>query len=217
MLRLASLALLPAAVLLACSVSADEHGQFVLIPHGEAFHASGTLVPDTGAYIDDVRRNHRDIRVVVMQYVPGSDDDNDYMDAAWKLREDGFDTVVPADGLVASGGTDFFLAGRNRVIEPGACIGVHSWEDTGPPPYQATELPRDHEDHEDFLEFFEAIGVSPDFYWFTISAAPADGMHWMSPAEINRFQMSTKPVPGSSESADQRAARCNSRAMGDSM
>ncbi|QUL37965.1 hypothetical protein [Erythrobacter sp. JK5] len=210
-----ALALLPVAALLTASASQDELEPFELTPQDGYFVAEGTLVPETGAHIDRVRRDHPAIRVLVMEFVPGSDDDNEYLGTAWKLHRDGFTTVVPGDGLVASGGTDFFLAGRHRIIEPGACIGVHSWEDAGPPAYQATDVPRDHEDHEDFLDYFKAIGISPEFYWFTIAAAPADRMHWMSPAEINRFQMSSTPVPDSGETAAQRAARCSSRAEGD--
>ena len=181
---------------------------------GDRFIATGVLFPQSGSHVDAARRARPDISTLVLQYVPGSDDENDYMDAALKLRQAGFTTIVPADGLVASGGTDFFFAGIHRVIEPGACIGVHSWADDGPPAYQASDLPRDHQDHEDFLRYFAAIGAPAEFYWFTITAAPADGMHWMSPEEINRFGMSTRPVPASNESAAARAERCDARASG---
>lgn len=177
------------------------------------FVARGTLVPESGTHIDAVRRGEEDIRVMVMLNVPGSDDDNDYMDAARKLRQDGFVTIVPSNGLVASGGTDFFLAGSYRIVEPGACLGVHSWEDMGPPAYSAHTIPRGHEDHLDWLEYFEDMGISQDFYWFTIYAAPATGMHWMSPAEINRFGLSSIPVPENDGETDaMRNARCEARA-----
>lgn len=214
MLRPRILALLPACFVLSANSQQADIEPLMLATGSGYFSAIGTLVPETGKHIDRARRDHPEIKVLVMQFVPGSDDDNDYMDAAWKLHRDGFTTVIPSDGLVASGGTDFFLAGKRRIIEPGACVGVHSWEDGGPPAYQATDLPRDHEDHQDFLSFFNAIGVSAEFYWFTISAAPADGMHWMSPAEINRFQMSSEPVALDDESPADRAARCNRRASG---
>lgn len=214
MLRPKNMALLPACFLLSANTPAPDAQPLMLAVGPDYFSAVGTFVPETGQVIDQVRRDNPQIKVMVLEFVPGSDDDNDYMDAAWKLHRDGFTTVIPSDGLVASGGTDFFLAGKVRIIEPGACIGVHSWEDVDPPAYQATDLPRDHEDHEDFLSFFKAIGVSADFYWFTISAAPAQGMHWMSPAEINRFKMSSEPVALDNENPAERAARCNKRAEG---
>ncbi|MEO0439374.1 MAG: alpha/beta hydrolase [Pseudomonadota bacterium] len=192
---------------------ADKDESFKLTAAPGFFLASGTLVPDSGDHINAVRRTNGDITTLVMLNVPGSDDDNDYMDAAWKLHQDKFTTIVPSVGLIASGGTDFFLAGTNRIIEPGACIGVHSWEDVGPPAYSANSLPRDHEDHEDFLKYFAAIGIAADFYWFTINAASASDMHWMSPAEINRFGMSSVALPENDGETDtQREARCNRRA-----
>lgn len=192
---------------------ADDGDSFTLTVGPDFFFASGTLVPESGDHIKAVRRANGGITTLVMLNVPGSDDDNDYMDAAWKLHQAKFTTIVPSFGLVASGGTDFFLAGTNRIIEPGACIGVHSWEDVGPPAYAANSLPRDHEDHEDFLEYFAAIGITTDFYWFTINAASANDMHWMSPAEINRFGMSSVALPEDDGETDaQREVRCNKRA-----
>lgn len=189
----------------------DDDQAFELQVEDGYFLATGILFPNSGKHVAKVTREHPDIRVLVMLNVPGSDDDNDYMETAWKLRQAGFTTMVPRDGLVASGGTDFFLAGSYRIIEPGACIGVHSWEEGGPPSYQATQIPRDHEDHEDFLSYFQALGISPDFYWFTIDAAPANGMHWMSPEEINHFGLSSLPLPASAETVAERAARCEAR------
>ena len=196
------------------ALASQEDDAFRLEPDGDRFYATGVLFPQSGRHIDQARQNNPEIRTVVMQSVPGSDDENEYLGAALKLRQAQFTTIIPSDGVVASGGTDFFLAGVTRIIEPGACIGVHSWADNGPPPYEATDVPRNHEDHADFLRYFRAIGIAEDFYWFTIHAAPADGMHWMSPDEINRFGMSTRPVPASSESEAARAARCFARLGG---
>lgn len=33
---------------------------------------------------------------------------------------------IKPNGRVASGGTDFFLAGQKRVVEPGGKLGIHS-------------------------------------------------------------------------------------------
>lgn len=210
--RAAFLALMPAAFLLLGNVQESESGALELTPQDGYFVADGTLVPETGDHVDRIRKNHRDIRVLVLKNVPGSDDENDYMDVALKLRDAGFVMIVPSDGVIASGGTDFFLAGQYRIIEPGACIGVHSWEEVGSPPLQGKDLPRDHEDHKEYLDFFADIGISADFYWFTLEEAPAQGMHWMSPEEINRFGMSSRPLPPSQETEEQRTQRCETRA-----
>jgi hypothetical protein len=197
----------------ALSAQDDDIEPFELEVAGDQFIATGTLVPNSGAVIDQARRADADIRVMVMLNVPGSDDENDYLDAGRKLRRDNFVTVVPSNGLVASGGTDFFLSGSYRIVEPGACLGVHSWEEVGPPAYEARSVPRDHEDHFDWLAYFQDMGISQEFYWFTIYAASATNMHWMSPEEINRFGLSSVPVPeNDGETAAMRAARCEARA-----
>ncbi len=208
----ASFSYLSALMMLLAPPPPSDAESFKMEVADDFFIASGTLVPSSKEHIQAARQNNQNIKILVMLNVPGSDDDNDYLEAAWGLHQDGFMTIIPSDGLIASGGTDFFLAGTFRIVQPGACIGVHSWEDDGPPPYTATQLPRDHEEHGDFLEYFQAIGISSEFYWFTIKAAPASGMHWMSPAEINRFKMSSIPLPEDDRETDaERQARCNNR------
>ena len=66
-----------------------------------------------------------------MQNVQGSVDDEANIAAARLVRERGLNTLIPGSGMIASGGTDFFLAGVKRTVQPGAKIGVHSW--TGNP------------------------------------------------------------------------------------
>lgn len=104
----------------------------------------------------------------------------------------GITTIVPSGGLVASGGTDLFLAGVQRIIEPGACIGVHSWaaED-----FTATDIPRTSPEHDRYLDYYNDVGIDLAFYWFTLEAAPADDMHWMTAMEVGQYGVSTSPAP----------------------
>ena len=39
---------------------------------------------------------------------------------------------------------------------------------------------RDHEEHRVYLDFYEEMGIPEAFYWFTLEAASADEVHWMS-------------------------------------
>ena len=80
--------------------------------------------------------------------------ENAYLRAAVLVHRHGFTTVIPHNGLIASGGTDFFLAGRSRIVESGARIGVHSWGEIAG---HGSEIDRDDEAHEVFLEFFRQI------------------------------------------------------------
>ena len=35
------------------------------------------------------------------------------------------------------------------------------------------------------------MDIPEDFYWFTLEAAPAEGMHWMTEAEMARYRVHT--------------------------
>lgn len=128
-------------------------------------------------------------KTLVLQSVPGSFDDDANLEFSQFIHDNGFNTLVPADGLIASGGTDLFLAGISRIIESGACVGVHSWgTDFG---VQGRDLKRDHKIHEPYLNYYRAIGIDEDFYWYTLDIATADDMHWMSASETRRYKMTT--------------------------
>jgi hypothetical protein len=42
-----------------------------------------------------------------------------------------------------------------------------------------------------FLAYYAELGVPEDFYWYTINAATAEGMHYMTEAEIRSYGMAT--------------------------
>ena len=154
------------------------------------------------------------VRKLVLQNIPGSADDEHSLRVLSRyIRGSGLTTVVPANGLVASGGTDMVTMGRYRVIEPGACIGVHSWAMQGLMTMDAgADLPRDDAGHDLYLDFYQDMGIVEEFYWFTLQAAGPDKVHWMTEEEINRYGLSTEPVQGSPhETAAQRQRRCESR------
>ncbi|MBH09760.1 MAG: hypothetical protein CMG74_05270 [Candidatus Marinimicrobia bacterium] len=43
-----------------------------------------------------------------------------------------------------------------------------------------------------FLDFFEEIKMDTSFYWFTIKAAPSNGMHFMTEKEIKLYTLIKK-------------------------
>ena len=156
---------------------------------GHVAEMTGTIDGSTPGKVLELIVEHPDVDTIEMIDVPGSMDDEANLRAALLVREHGFTTRIGADGEIASGGTDFFLAGAIRIVEPGARIGVHSW---GGGPVEATALPRDHESHELYLEFYRAIDIPEDFYWFTLEAAPPDDIHWMTPNEIVRYRVDSR-------------------------
>jgi len=174
--------------LVACAACADEHTPLSFAVSGDEITASGEIDSNSLDLFEDIIGDHPNAKTLVLRYIGGSVDDEANMKFARVVRDMGMTTLVPSDGLVASGGTDLFLAGVDRVLEPGACVGVHSWaaED-----FTATDLPRSDPEHDRYLSYYQDMQIDTAFYWFTLQAAPADGMHWMTTEEAGRYNVST--------------------------
>ncbi len=137
-------------------------------------------------------RKNQSIKTLVLQNAPGSSDDDANLVLSKRLRAKGFSTTVPTNGLIASGGVDLFLAGVERTLEAGACVGVHSWEGGG---IQGKDYPRNSPEHAKYLDYFRSIGIKEELYWFTLQVAAANQMHYMTQAEVNKYGVTTTPAP----------------------
>lgn len=45
--------------------------------------------------------------------------------------------------------------------------------------------------HKEYLDFFPKIGISNDFYWFTLEAATYTGMYYMTKADLQKYRYAT--------------------------
>ena len=192
-----------------CEPEADS-AQF--IRNNFSLHMRGTIDCSTPQKLETLLRDTT-IRRIVMEFVPGSADDEANLEAGRLIRERGLETVVPAFqfgdaqadnlaeqvaiGLIASGGVDFFLAGTTRTLGDGACVGVHSWQASDGT--QGSDLAMDDPQHDFFLDYYTDIDFAQgqDFYFFTLNAAPADGLHFMTLSEFNQFGVATTTLPTS--------------------
>jgi predicted small secreted protein len=161
---------------------------------GETAFMYGVIDHTTPEVVQALVDEHPEVTRIVMVDVPGSDDDPANLKASRLVRENGLTTVVPSNGVIASGGVDFFTAGKVRVVESCGKLGVHSWNEDGPDGsiILGNEVPRDHEIHTMFLEFYREMEIPEDFYWFTLEAAPALRIHWMSDEEIVLYGLITE-------------------------
>lgn len=175
----------------ACSDIPPEEA-FSLTPEGDHFVAFGVIDQTTPRKLRNALEARPDIKTIVMQYVPGSVDDMANLRASRLIRAQGIKTVVPSGGLVASGGTDMFLAGAEREIGTGACLGVHSW--SGFENLQGSDLPRNDPQHQPYLDYYDAMGISREFYWYTLRVADSDSIHFMRNNEIIAYGMSTRAL-----------------------
>jgi len=156
----------------------------------DTVYMNGVIGSDTLAVMQTLFSKYPQIKTIIMQNVPGSMDDDINLLASMEIRNRGINTHIPSDGMVASGGSDMFLAGVKRSLAPGAKIGVHSWSDGSGK--AALDYPREHQAHVIYLDYYNAIGITTDFYWYTLEAAPADSIHWMTAEEIALYGVLTE-------------------------
>lgn len=151
----------------------------------------GTIGSSTPYRVMELVFFHPEVETIIMTDVPGSVDDDSSLRASRMVRTHGLNTHVPSDGEVASGGTDFFQAGVQRTCGKGALFGVHSWAEFGA---EGTDYPRDSEEHSMYLDYCDEMGIPQSFYWYTLEAASAEDIHYMTSDELVEFRMLTIPI-----------------------
>lgn len=123
----------------------------------------------------------------------GSINDEVNLELAKYIHDKGFTIHLLDNGLIASGGTDLFLAGHKRTIGENTRIGVHSWAGENE---KATDFPRDHKYHQPYIEYYKSVGFTQkqaeDFYFFTIHSASPEDVHFMTKEEIETYNILTK-------------------------
>ena len=157
---------------------------------GDRLYVSGTLNALTYDEIADHLEASPDLTTIVLVDIDGSIDDEINLETGRLIHEAGVDTYVPADGRIESGAVDLFCAGRNRIAEQGALVGVHSWADEDG--VEGGALPRSNQEHQMYIDYFSQVGCPISFYWFTLDAAPADGMHYMTLVELRTYEVATE-------------------------
>jgi hypothetical protein len=169
--------------------SVTGYGVFSVNANGDLV-MNGTAVTNTPYHFDNIIRDNPNAKLLIMQDCPGSDDDEANLLASRKIRKAGLSIHVTATSELASGAVDMFFAGVKRTMEPGAKFGVHSWSDGT---NEATDFPKGHANHQPYISYFKEMGLtqqeSEDFYYFTIYAADADNIHWMTQAEIDKYKL----------------------------
>lgn len=120
--------------------------------------------------------------------IPGSLDQEATIDAARLIRRFGLNTHIVSTGYVLSGGVDLFLGGVKRTIGAGAGVGVHSWRDVE---HASDSIDLADPVHASYVNFYLAMGVPERFYWFTLDAAPAERIYFLSPEEFYDYRLVT--------------------------
>ena len=158
---------------------------------GDSIYMKGVIYSNTLNDITEAFDANPQITTLIMVDVPGSIDDEINLQASLEIRKRHINTYVPDNGMIASGGTDMFLAGERRAIHSTAKVGVHSW---GGGDTIALEYPRDHKEHKKYLDYYRRINIPTKFYWYTLEAAPAEDIHWMTIQEITTYNVVTTSI-----------------------
>lgn len=161
------------------------------IKGNEAF-LSGDLGTITFHQIERMIAEHPEVKTLVLTQISGSINDQINVHTGRLVRKAGLTTKVLANSEIASGAVDLFCAGKERIVEKGARIGIHSWCCLND--LTAIELPKDHPAHQDQIQYFTIMmgpENGPAFYFKTLEAAEFDDIYWMTDQEIIDWKVST--------------------------
>jgi hypothetical protein len=45
-----------------------------------------------------------------------------------------------------------------------------------------------------YLNYYDEMGIPQSFYWYTLEAASAEDIHWMTESELEQYNMLTSPI-----------------------
>jgi len=175
------------------TITPDENATFQFHVSGTFAVAYGLIGSTTPSVVQDLINNHPAVTTIIMHTGPGSENDDANLEASMLIYNHGYKMYLPDNGFIASGAVDMFLAGSIRVVDATYDpVGVHSWSDGV---NDATYYPVGHVYHQPYIDYYMNIGFtqqeSEDFYYYTINAAPAAGVYWMTDAEIDQYKIRT--------------------------
>ena len=168
-----------------------ENATFQLHVFGTFAVAYGVIGPTTPSVFQNLIDNHPLVTTIIMHSCPGSKDDNSNLVASMLVYNHAYKMYLPVNGFISSGAVDMFLAGAVRVIDSTFDpVGVHSWSDGV---NDATFYPTGHANHQPYIDYYMNIGFSKQeaetFYYFTINAASANKIYWMTQKEIDHYKI----------------------------
>ncbi len=169
-------------------ISSDDYGIFTSLD-AETVIIDGLIDSDITQYWDNYIEAFPSTSKMIMKDCPGSTDDIANWEAGRMIHQRGIDIHLPSDAVIASGAVDLYLSGTIRTREAGSQIGVHAWAKGNGD--EATDFPVGDEEHLDAIAYYTDIGFSQEdaeaFYYFTINAAAADEIHWMTDDEMEEY------------------------------
>ena len=125
------------------------------------------------------------LQTIELVYVPGSYHDENNHKAGRMIRAAWINTLIKEFGFIASGGTDLLMAWNQRSMAEWAQIWVHAWTSTTHP--ESWTLAASHTAHNEYLDYFNEMGISPNLYWFTLEETRPESIHWLTSSELQTY------------------------------
>ena len=186
-----------------CEQAVAREASACFVIDGAQARMFGSIGPNALDVFNTLLRDYPAVKEIVMVVVPGGES-RVGVEIGRALRAAKLNTRVVGDGTTISAGVDIFLAGRQRTVQNGAKVGVHSWleEDNGRR-IEGRSLPRNDPKHRLWLDYYRDIEFPnyEEFYFFTLAAAPYTGVHIMTPEEITKWKIATPIVQAVTDSS----------------
>lgn len=172
-----------------CAAGGNAVDRTTIEVDGPVMYLSGVITTLTPANVEAALAANPQVTTVVPVDMDGSLDEAADHRIGYFIRGHGLNTHLAARSEIYSGAVSVFLGGNRRTIERGAVVGVHSWADGFG---EGSSYSQDAWEHEAGVTYARDMLGSDAFYWFTLQAAPSDGIHVMTDAEIARFGLVTQ-------------------------
>ena len=183
------------------AVARDASACFVI--DGAQARMFGGIGPNALEVFNTLMRDYPAVKEIAMVAVPGGESTVGF-EIGRALRAAKLNTRVVSDGATISAGVDIFLAGRQRTVQKGAKVGVHSWleEDNGTR-IEGRSLPRNDPKHRRWFDYYRDIEFPnyEEFYFFKLAAAAHADVHIMTPEEIIKWKIATPIVQAVTDSS----------------
>jgi len=169
-------------------------GIFKVLADDATIEMNGVIGSNTLTNFNNLIAAFPNAKKINMLDCGGSEDDETNLLVSKKMHDLGFEFHLLATSVIASGAVDMYVGGTKRTREAGSRIGVHSWG-AGPGDPIATSYPIGHAVHLPYINYYTSVGFTQQqaeaFYYFTINAATASNIHWMTDAELITFGVIT--------------------------
>jgi hypothetical protein len=148
---------------------------------GSELQISGVLNGASPERFESLLDENRGITTIVLGDVAGTTDITATIALGYRVASLQLNTAVGEGANVQGDAVLLFLSGRIREIRPGGRLTLRDWG--------GSALPRTASDHEERRHYVEEILGDDAFYWFTVETIGDQGVHQISPAEIERYRL----------------------------